>query len=104
APATAVRVGAEREETAPATEPAAGTLAPSAIQAATHLPLSRKFDSAAALRRLTELAAQGGAETQVPGSGRRGILGRLWRYPGWSFFTVAVATASAAAYYIAYHY
>ena len=72
------------------------------IEAGTHLPLARKFDSTAGLRRLNERAAAGqGAQSPAP---RRGILRFLWRYPGRFLFVVGVIAASAAAYYVAYYY
>ena len=72
------------------------------IEAGTHLPLARKFDSTAGLRRLNERAAAGqGAQSPAP---RRGILPFLWRYPGRFLFVVGVIAASAAAYYVAYYY
>jgi hypothetical protein len=97
------------EKTAPTAEPVADAFAHTgtASDAGTHLALSRKFDSAAALRRLTERAAAGGgpgAEAQFPPPGRRGILRLLLRYPGRLTFAVAVVAAGAGAYYIAYYY
>jgi hypothetical protein len=88
------------EKTAVSARPAAEApgLTATLSDAGTHLPLSRKFDSAAALRRLTERAASGGT------SGRRGLLRRLLRYPGRLTFVVAVVAAGAGAYYIAYYY
>ena len=77
------------------------------VDAGTHLPLSRKFDSTAALQRLTERAEAGGekgAGAQSAAPGRQGIWAGLWRYPGRLFFAVSVAGASAAAYYLAYYY
>jgi serine/threonine-protein kinase len=91
---TAVSAGAAATAAAPATTVA---------DAGTHLPLSRKFDSAAALQRLKEIAEAGGAEGG-PSPGRRGILARLWRYPGRLLFGLGVVAASAAALYIAYYF
>ena len=96
------------EKTAVSTHPEAEAPEPTAIlsDAGTHLPLSRKFDSAAALRRLTERAASGGtpgAKEELPPPGRRGIVRLLLRYPGWLTFAVAVVAAGAGAYYIAYY-
>jgi serine/threonine-protein kinase len=96
----AAQVDVQLEKTAVSARPAAEAPEPTATlsDAGTHLPLSRKFDSAAALRRLTERAASGGT------SGRRGLLRRLLRYPGRLTFVVAVVAAGAGAYYIAYYY
>jgi serine/threonine-protein kinase len=97
------------EKTTLSAEPVADTSARTATasDAGTHLALSRKFDSAAALRRLTERAAAGGApgtEGRIPPAGRRGLLARVLRYPGRLFFAVTFVAASAGAYYIAYYY
>jgi serine/threonine-protein kinase len=107
--ATAAPVDVQLEKTAVPAERVAETLAPTATvsDAGTHLALSRKFDSAAALRRLTERAAAGGApgaEAQFPPPGRRSIPAWLLRYPGRFIFLVAAVAASAGAYYIAYYY
>jgi hypothetical protein len=108
-PAAAAAVDVQLEKTALTTEPVAETLARTgtASDAGMHLALSRKFDSAAALKRLTERAGSGGA----PGAGgevapprRRGILRRMLRYPGRLTFAVAAVAAGAGAYYIAYYY
>jgi serine/threonine-protein kinase len=98
--AAAAPVDVQLEKTAVSARPAAEApgLTATLSDAGTHLPLSRKFDSAAALRRLTERAASGGT------SGRRGLLRRLLRYPGRLTFVVAVVAAGAGAYYIAYYY
>ena len=76
------------------------------IEAGTHLPLSRKFDSTAGLRRLNERAAATSAEgnsAQAPAP-RRGVIAFLWRYPGRFLFVAGIVAASAAAYYVAYFY
>jgi serine/threonine-protein kinase len=103
----ATQVDVPLETTAPPVEGAAGagSSAATSVDAVTHLPLSRKFDSTAALKRLTEQAAAGsanggGAPSPAPG----GIWARVRRYPGRLFFAVSVAAASAAAYYLAYYY
>jgi eukaryotic-like serine/threonine-protein kinase len=104
--ATVAKAGMRQEKTAAAAEPATRTAAPTAADAGTHLALSRKFDSAAALQRLTQLAGAGGgdeADRQSPAP-RRGVFALLWRYPGRLFFAAAVVTASATAYFIAYYY
>jgi len=70
----------------------------------THLPLSRKFDSAEALRQLARPTAAGGSEAQAAAApGRSGGLARLWN-PARLVFLLVILAASAAAYYIAYHY
>jgi serine/threonine-protein kinase len=104
--ATVAQVDVRLEGTVSPADSAARTVAPvtAAADAGTHLALSRKFDSAAGVRRLTELVAAGGAEgaaAQVP---RRGVLALLWRYPGWTFFVVSIIAAGGTAYYIAYYY
>jgi serine/threonine-protein kinase len=104
--ATVAQAGVPLEKTAAAAEPATRTAAPAAADAGTHLALSRKFDSAAALQRLTKLAEASGADGADPQgpTPRRGVFTRLWRYPGRLFFAVAVVAASATAYFIAYYY
>jgi serine/threonine-protein kinase len=107
--AAAAAVDVQLEKTAVPAERVAETLGRTAAgsDAGIHLALSRKFDSAAALRRLTERAAASsapGAEAQFPPPGRRGVLRWLLRYPGRLFFGVALVAASAGAYYIAYYY
>jgi serine/threonine-protein kinase len=70
----------------------------------THLPLSRKFDSAEALRQLARPTAADGSEAQAAAApGRSGGLARLWN-PARLVFLLVILAASAAAYYIAYHY
>jgi serine/threonine-protein kinase len=73
----------------------------------THLPLSRKFDSAEALRVLARPAPGGGMdgiEAQAASEpGRSSALARLWN-PARLVFLLAILAASAAAYYIAYYY
>ena len=70
----------------------------------THLPLSRKFDSAEALRQLARPTAADGSEAQAASApGRSGALARLWN-PARLVFLLAILAASVAAYYIAYHY
>ena len=104
--ATVAPAGVQREKTTAAAEPATRAVTPAPADPGTHLALSRKFDSAAALQRLTQLAeASGadGAERQGP-TPRRGVFTRLWRNPGRLFFAVAVVAASATAYFIAYYY
>jgi serine/threonine protein kinase len=108
-PPAAAAVDVQLEKTAVSAHPAAEAPEPTATasDAGTHLSLSRKFDSAAALRRLAERAASGdasGGDAQVPPPGRRGILRRLLRYPGRLTFAVALVAAGAGAYYIAYYY
>ncbi|HSC96933.1 MAG TPA: serine/threonine-protein kinase [Burkholderiales bacterium] len=105
----ATQVDVPLETTTPPVEGAAGSVSATAtiVDAGTHLPLSRKFDSTAALQRLTEQAAAGsasggGAQSPAPGGG--GIWARARRYPGRLFFAVSVAAASATAYYLAYYY
>ena len=105
----ATQVDVPLETTAPPVEGAAGAVSSTAtiIDAGTHLPLSRKYDSTAALKRMTEQAAAGsanggGAQSRAAGGG--GIWTRMRRYPGRLFFAVSVAAASAAAYYLAYYY
>lgn len=103
---TPAQVGVPPEKTAAAAEPATRTAAPATADSATHLALSRKFDSAAALQRLSKLAEAGSVEgaDQQGSMPRRGVFARLWRYPGRLFFAAAVVAASATAYFIAYHY
>jgi serine/threonine-protein kinase len=105
----ATQVDVPLETTTPPVEGAAASVSATAtiVDAGTHLPLSRKFDSTAALQRLTERAAAGsanggGAQSPAPGGG--GIWARARRYPGRLFFAVSVAAAGAAAYYVAYYY
>jgi hypothetical protein len=105
----AAQVDVPLETTTPPVEGAAGSVSATAtiIDAGTHLPLSRKFDSTAALQRLTEQAAAGSANrggARSPAPGGRGIWARVRRYPGRLFFAVSLAAASAAAYYLAYYY
>jgi len=104
--ATEAQAGVPPEKTAAAGEPATRTAAPTAADAATHLALSRKFDSSAALQRLSKLAEASGTDgTERQGATpRRGIFIRLWRYPGRLIFAVAVVAAGTTAYFIAYHY
>jgi serine/threonine-protein kinase len=106
---TAGQVDVPLEKTTPALVEAVGSVPAAAtiVDAGTHLPLSRKFDSTAALQQLTEQAAAGGAneagaQSRAPGGG--GIWPRVRRYPGRLFFAASVAAASAAAYYLAYYY
>jgi hypothetical protein len=94
-------VGLEQTRSAHADETDTATLAPAVTDAGTYLPVSRKFEFAAALQRLTELAAAGGADG-AGAQGRRSGLARLWRYP--PAFSLAVVAASVIAYYIAYYY
>jgi serine/threonine-protein kinase len=103
--ATAAQVDVRLEQTRPAhaDETDTATLAPAVTDAGTYLPVSRKFESAAALQQLTELAAAGGADG-AGAQGRRSVLARLWRYPGRLFFALAVVAASVTAYYVAYYY
>jgi len=103
--ATMAQIDVRLEKTRPAhaDETNTATLAPAVTDAGTYLPVSRKFESAAALRRLTELAAVGGADG-TGAQGRRSVLARLWRYPGRLFFALAVVAASVTAYYLAYYY
>jgi len=77
--------------------------------AATHLPLSRRFDSSEALRRLTELttgSSAGAAEAQAaslpPSPGTQAILNRLWQDPGRRNFAAAVMAATVVALVIAF--
>jgi serine/threonine-protein kinase len=105
---TAGQVDVPLEKTTPALVEAVGSVPAAAtiVDAGTHLPLSRKFDSTAALQQLTEQAAAGGAneagaQSRAPGGG--GIWPRVRRYPGRLFFAASVAAASAAAYYLAYY-
>jgi len=109
--ATAAQIDVRLEKTRPpvADETNTATPAPAVTDTGTYLPVSRKFDSAAALGRLTEVAAAGGADGadaqgRPPAPSRRSILPRLWRYPGRLFFALAVVAASIAAYYVAYYY
>ena len=107
--ATMVQVDVPLDEAAPRPADATGPASVTAtvVEAGTHLPLSRKFDSSTALRRLTELAAAGSAAAageQSPVASRRGLWARLRRYPGRLFFAGAFSTAGAAAYYVAYYY
>ncbi|MBI2296446.1 MAG: serine/threonine protein kinase [Betaproteobacteria bacterium] len=79
-----------------------------ATDAGTHLPLSRKFDSSEALRRLTERtrSSDGVVEAQAaslaPSPGAQVILNRLWRDPVRRTFTAAVITAAVIALAIAF--
>jgi serine/threonine-protein kinase len=103
--ATAAQAGVQHEKTDASTEPATRTTAPATADAGTHLALSRKFDSAPAMQRLTQLSEAGGADgadRQGPAP-RRGVLALLWRYPGWTFFLVSIIAAGAVAYYVAYY-
>ncbi|HEX9673052.1 MAG TPA: protein kinase [Burkholderiales bacterium] len=104
--ATVAQAGIQQEKTAAAAEPAIRTAAPTAADAGTHLALSRKFDSAAALQRLTKLVETGSSDRadRQGATPRRGVFTRLWRYPGRLLFAVAVVAASATAYFIAYYY
>jgi serine/threonine-protein kinase len=107
--ATAAHVDVQLDKTISSADAAARAVTTTAtvIEAGTHLPLSRKFDSTAGLRRLAEQAAAGSAPgdgAQVPARGRRGVLALLWRYPGRFLFAVGIIAASAAAYYVAYYY
>jgi len=90
--------GTGGEETAPST----GTLL--ATQAGVHFPLSRRFDSAAAVERLKEPAAGGvgprGASS--PSRGVRALLDRLWTDPERRTFALAVIAAVAIALVIAF--
>jgi len=105
--ATVAQVDVPLDKTVASADAAAKVVAASTtvIEAGTHLPLARKFDSTAALRRLNEQAARSAAgdSAQAPAP-RRGVLALLWRYPGRSLFAVGVLAASAAAYYVAYFY
>ena len=105
--ATVAQVDVPLDQTVASADAVAKVVAASTtvIEAGTHLPLARKFDSTAALRRLNEQAARSAAGdgTQAPAP-RRGVLALLWRYPGRSLFAVGVLAASAAAYYVAYFY
>jgi len=88
-------------------EPLAPTVASTAADGGTFVALSRKFDSAAALQRLTNLAKGGGADgaaAQVSARGNRSAVARLLRYPGRLLYALAVVAAGATAYFIAYYY
>ncbi|HSE00226.1 MAG TPA: serine/threonine-protein kinase [Burkholderiales bacterium] len=104
--ATVAQAGVPLEKTAAASEPTTRTATSTVADAATHLALSRKFDSAAALQRLSKLAEASGADgaDQQGSTPRRSVFARLWRYPGRLLFAVAVLAASATAYFIAYYY
>lgn len=104
--ATVAQAGVPLEKTAAAGEPATRTATSTVADVATHLALSRKFDSAAALQRLSKLAEASGADgtDQQGATPRRSVFTRLWRYPGRLLFAVAVLAASATAYFIAYYY
>jgi serine/threonine-protein kinase len=103
--ATVAQAGVPLEKTAAAGEPTIRTATSTVADAATHLALSRKFDSAAALQLLSKLAEASGADgaDQQGATPRRSVFTRLWRYPGRLLFAVAVLAASATAYYIAYY-
>ena len=110
AAAASTQIDVQLDATSPSAAPAAATAAiftATATDAGTHLPLSRKFDSAEALRRLARPAAAGGADgieaLAASASGRSGALARWWN-PARLVFLVAVLAASAAACYIAYYY
>ncbi|HXF67772.1 MAG TPA: serine/threonine-protein kinase [Burkholderiales bacterium] len=68
----------------------------------TYLYLARRFDSDAAMRRLSELSASG---ARPPGpssaSGGRAALPRLWRSPEWRILAAAAGAALVAALAIA---
>ena len=106
--ATVAQVDVPLDKTVSSADAATRVVAASTtvIEAGTHLPLSRKFDSTAGLRRLNERAAAtraagDGAQASAP---RRGVIAFLWRYPGRFLFVVGIVAASAAAYYVAYFY
>jgi len=109
AAATSTQIDVQLDATSPATAPAAATAAlftATATDAGTHLPLSRKFDSTAALRQLARPAATGGADgldaQAASASGGSSALARLWN-PARLVFLLAVLAASAAACYVAYY-
>lgn len=83
--------------------PAATLAAATTSDFGTHLPFSRKFDSAEALQLLSRPAPDGGADEleSQSASASGGTLARLWN-PARLVFLLAVLAASAAAYYIAY--
>ncbi len=107
--AAATQMDVQLDATSPSAAPAApaALFTATATDAGTHLPLSRKFDSAEALRRLGRPAAAAGANgvegQAASASGRSGALARLWN-PARLVFLLAVLAASAAACYIAYFY
>jgi len=102
--ATVAQVDVPLDQTVASADAVAKVVAASTtvIEAGTHLPLARKFDSTAGLRRLNERAAAGDA-AQAPAP-RRGVMAFLLRYPGRFLFAVGILSASAAAYYVAYFF
>jgi hypothetical protein len=64
-----------------------------------YLAISRRFDSAEALKQLTAQAAGRDSPDQVPG--RPSTLARLWRDPDRNTFVAAIATATLGALVIA---
>jgi len=107
--AAVAQIDVPLEEPVSSAGSATGTVAPasSAIDAGTYLPLSRKFDSNAALKQLTDQIAAGGVAgvgAQASAQERRSFLARLLRYPVRLLFVLALVAASATAYYVAYYY
>jgi serine/threonine-protein kinase len=111
AAAASTQVDVQLDATGQSAAPAAASAALFTVtdtDAGTQLTLSRKFDSTEALRRFGRPpAVTGGAagiEAQAASaSGRSGVLAHLWN-PARLVFLLAILVASAAAYYIAYHY
>jgi serine/threonine-protein kinase len=107
AAATSMQVDVPLDAAIASVAPAAASVTAfttTATDPGTHLPLSRKFDSAEALRQLARPTAADGSEAQAASApGRSGALARLWN-PARLVFLLAILAASVAAYYIAYHY
>jgi len=105
AAATSMQVDVPLDAAIASVAPAAATaFTATATDPGSHLPLSRKFDSAEALRQLARPTAADGSEAQAASApGRSGALARLWN-PARLVFLLAILAASVAAYYIAYHY
>jgi len=103
--AASTQIDVQLDASSPSAAPAAAFTA-TANDAGTHLPLSRKFDSAAALRQLARPATAGGADglgaQAASASGGSSALARLWN-PARLVLLLAVLAASAAACYIAYY-
>ena len=107
AAATSMQVDVPLDAAIASVAPAAASVTAfttTATDPGTHLPLSRKFDSAEALRQLARPTAADGSEAQAASApGRSGGLARLWN-PARLVFLLVILAASVAAYYIAYHY
>lgn len=73
----------------------------STTDSGTFLPVSRRFDSAAAMQRLAQQAAAGANAALAPSPGTQAVLLRVWRDPGWLTVAAAVALAVLVAVAIA---